>query len=131
LTSGRVQLRPEKEKEDITSSRAQSVIMQPGELVEYADTKMVRKEEVDTALYAGLRQHLLIFKKTTLTDVAQQVNDLFGYTLHFPPSLGQQSFPAKVPLTKDGLMVLKTIIAQSFDVRIVRETEQAIYFAGK
>lgn len=123
LTSGSIRLHPEDMKTEDTS-----IMLSPGDLIEYDRTNVIRKEQVDTEQYAGLRHHMLILKQTPLRDVAKQVYDLYGFSMHFPKDLLDASFTAKIPMNSDGLELLESLLRESFDLRVSEKTEHSLVF---
>lgn len=124
LTSGSIRLHLEEEPD----LRENALTLSPGELVEYAQTNVIRKEQVDPKLYAGLRDHMLILNKTPLGEVATQVYDIYGYTLHFPAGMEDESFTAKIPLNMDGMELLETLLSESFRLEVKSKTDSSLVF---
>ena len=124
LSSGSIRLHAE---EDATHSDM-GLTLSPGELVEYAQKDVIRKEVVDTKLYEGLRNNMLIFNKTPLREVAKQVLDLYGYTLEFPQGVERESFTANLPLSMDGIELLEMLLSESFRLQVSSKTDSVLVF---
>lgn len=122
LATGSIRLHVQENQGD------QGLTLSPGELIEYAQRDVIRKEQVDTKLYAGLRDHVLIFNKTPLRVVATQVFDLYGYTLHFPDGMEDESFTAQLPLTMDGIELLSSLLSESFRLRVSSKKDSVLTF---
>lgn len=123
LTSGKIQLTSQKDE-----FKHDPITVEPGELVEYKDQEIVRKELVDTALYTSLLQNMLVFEKTKLTEVSEQIRNLYGYTLHFPKDIQEQTFTTKFPLTVDGFPVLQSVLEHSFGIKLDKQEGNDLYF---
>lgn len=114
LNSGKVKVRL---AEDSQSDR----IMNPGELIEYeAENHHIDQKEVDTLLYTSWRNNLLVFKETSLAEIAQLVSHNYGYDVKFEQdSLAQLSFTGSVPANQPELLLQTLSI--SFNLNIAQD----------
>lgn len=120
LSSGKVRLKLHKRLE------GQSVTMQPGDYVEYAEEKTsIRKKKVDTAFYTAWVDNKLLFDKTSLKDIAVLVKDNYGMQLTFQDEeLADKRFTGMVP-ADDVELLLETLI-KLYDLEMVRENGQVV-----
>ncbi|WKN44126.1 FecR family protein [Tunicatimonas pelagia] len=107
------------------SQLSEEWVMKPGELIEYeAKNQHVDQKEVDTLLYTSWRNNLLVFKDTSLKEIAQLMSDNYGYKVQFErDSLAQLLFTGSVPADQSELLLQTLSI--SFDLDIT-QNEQTI-----
>ena len=115
LSSGKVRLQLHKRLE------GQSVLMQPGDYVEYAEEKAsVRKKRVDTAFYTAWVDNKLLFNKTSLKDIAVLVKDNYGMQLTFQDEeLADKRFTGMVPA--DDIELLLETLAKLYNLEMERK----------
>lgn len=120
LSSGKVRLQLHKRLE------GQSVLMQPGDYVEYAEEKAsVRKKRVDTALYTSWVDNKLLFDKTSLKDIAVLVKDNYGMQLMFQDEgLTEKRFTGMVPA--DDVELLLETLTKLYHLEMEREKGQVM-----
>ncbi len=96
-------------------------IMNPGELIEYeAESHHIDQKEVDTLLYTSWRNNLLVFKETSLAEIAQLISHNYGYNVKFEQdSLAQLSFTGSIPANQPDLL-LQTL-SVSFNLNIAQD----------
>jgi len=101
-------------------------VMKPGELIEYeADNQRIDQKEVDTLLYTSWRNNLLVFKDTSLEEIAHLMGDNYGYEVQFGrDSLAQLLFTGSVPADQSELLLQTLSI--SFDLNITRDEQKII-----
>ncbi len=102
------------------------VIMLPGEMVEYADSKAkFVKKQVDPELYTSWRENELIFVRTPLSDIAQMLEDNYGLQLVFQtPDIKQKRFTGSSPA--DSVHLLFHTWEQLFGLQITKSGKQII-----
>lgn len=111
LEEGKVQLNVDQEEK-------RAVIMQPGDYVAFSggDNKFERKI-VDPLEYSSWRNDILFFNEVTLEEIAQAVEDHFGYTVYLMDHhLKQKRYKGAFPT--DNLDILLESLARSFDLRV-------------
>ena len=115
LSSGKVRLQLHK------SLEGQSVLMQPGDYVEYAEEKTsIRKKRVDTAFYTSWVDNKLLFDKTSLKDIAVLVKDNYGIQLIFQDEeLADKRFTGMVPA--DDVELLLETLTKLYNLEMQRE----------
>ncbi|MEO0331639.1 MAG: FecR domain-containing protein, partial [Bacteroidota bacterium] len=119
LNSGRVKV----QLSDKNKSQTQWV-MKPGDLIEYeARNQHIDQKEVDTLLYTSWRNNLLVFKESSLAEIAQLMSDNYGYQISFEhDSLAQLSFTGSVPANQPELL-LQTL-SVSFDLDVAKNEQK-------
>jgi ferric-dicitrate binding protein FerR (iron transport regulator) len=90
----RVVLQEGKVKLDLDSSKEPALLMKPGELVEFTEQKDVTvKKQVEAANYTAWRNNQLLFSSTSLREIAQMLEDNYGYKVQFTdPDLAERHF---------------------------------------
>ena len=124
LNTGKVKL-------DIKAAdKAQTVNMQPGELVEFSGTdKSVVKKQVNPELYAAWRHHKMMFEEMTLQEIARILEDNYGISITI-----QDSVLANTRLTgafpTHNLEMILTALPALIEME-VESNEDAIIFKPK
>ena len=91
LDEGKVTLRQSSE------GASSNITMQPGELVEISNAQYVQKK-VNVESYTSWTDHELIFDGTTLTDIAQLLEDTYGYNIQIiDTALADKQFRGRAP----------------------------------
>ena len=118
LNSGKVKVQA------LTSQKESQWVMKPGELVEYKPkNQRVDQKKVDTTLYTSWRKNLLLFKDTSLEEIARLVSDNYGYEVEFgEDSLAYLQFTGSVPADQPELLL--TTLAKSFGLDITQKGKQ-------
>jgi ferric-dicitrate binding protein FerR (iron transport regulator) len=84
------------------------VLMQPGELLELAPAApQASKRKVNPDHYKAWLDKKIVFKGTPLREVAQTIEDLYGYQVEFQdPALAEKQVTALLPMDNlDGLLL--------------------------
>ncbi len=84
------------------------VLMQPGELLELAPAApQASKRKVNPDHYKAWLDKKIVFKGTPLREVAQTIEDLYGYQVEFrDPALAEKQVTALLPMDNlDGLLL--------------------------
>lgn len=99
-------------------------VMKPGDLVEYKpEDQRVNQQKVDTTLYTSWRKNLLLFKDTSLKEIARLIGDNYGYEVTFEEdSLARLQFTGSVPADQPELLL--TTLAKSFSLNITQHEQQ-------
>jgi len=111
LEEGKVQL-------NLDQVKKKAVVMQPGDYVSYSgiDNKFERKI-VDPYEYSSWRNNILFFNEVPIEQIAQAVEDHFGYKVHLMDHhLKQKKYKGAFPT--DNLDVFIESLARSFDLRV-------------
>jgi ferric-dicitrate binding protein FerR (iron transport regulator) len=118
LRSGKVQV--------LTPSK-KDIIIEPGEMVAYEkDSEEWVKKSVETELYTSWTQNLLLFRESTLKDVAQVLQANFGYEVAFEDdSLELLRFTGSNPANAPELL-LKTL-ELSFELRVKKDGKKILF----
>ena len=108
LEEGKVQLTTSNDK----------VVMKPGDLADVSSvTKAIRVRPVNANDYMGWKNNRLIFRGTTLGDIAVLLEDNFGYTVAFEDDeLRQQEFTGAA--SADDIAGLLGTLSQVFGLSI-------------
>ncbi|MEM8968131.1 MAG: FecR domain-containing protein, partial [Bacteroidota bacterium] len=97
-----------------------SVTMQPGERVQYAE-KEVTQETVNTEVYTAWQNRQLMFDRTTLQEVAEILEDQYGYKVIITSQdLSQREISATEAIDVDDLDVLLKVIAKMYQVKLTK-----------
>ncbi len=99
--------------------------LEPGQMI-VADPEQPQlyKSDVDTLYYASWKYNLLSFRGEYLREVAQVIEDRYGYRVDFgTPDIRQLRFTGSVP--SDDLELVLDMIARTFDLT-VRKSEKVI-----
>lgn len=115
LSSGKVQVVTESEK-DIT--------MAPGEMVAFEqDEKKWVKKSVDTKYFTSWRNNLLLFRETSLEEIALLLKSNFGYNIVFEDdSIRELAFTGSNPA--DSPELLLETLQKSFGLAIDRRGQE-------
>lgn len=119
LSEGKVRLQAKH------SQKAEAIVMQPGELVEYAhQERAFVTKEVQPDTYSSWRKGLLVFNQATLNEVIAVLEDSYGYRVELEnPVWRTQKFTAKV--ASNDVDLLLELLAESFDF-VVTQQDQTI-----
>jgi transmembrane sensor len=113
LEEGKVQVMTPTEKQ----------LMQPNELITWTKNGLL-KSSVSASDYKAWLRNELIFKGSTLIQVAQKLQDLYGYEMVLSPAISQKKFTAILP-SQNPEVVLKAIIT-TFDLKMEKDGNKVI-----
>lgn len=120
LDEGRVRLR------DVATRR--QVLMQPGQLVEYATPtrQTLRKAApAEARSLSAYRQNLLVFDEAPLDEVAHRFGEVYGIELLFSgKEFENQRFIGELPVNDLDKALL--ILAETFGCRVQREGQRVV-----
>lgn len=90
----RVVLQEGKVKLDLDSSSEPQMLMKPGDLVEFTEqSEITVTRQVDAADYTAWRNNQLVFARTSLREIAQLLEDNYGYSVKFEdPAMAERNF---------------------------------------
>lgn len=116
----RVTLKEGRVKVDGRADR-QSVVMKPGETVEWTEQKpLLAKKTVKPERYAAWTEKRLVFDGTPLPEVAQMLEDHFGLTVTIEnPALLTKTLSGEISLENE--QVLLQALRDLYGIRITRE----------
>ena len=115
LSSGKVKLAIP------SQSDTSSVTMQPGERVQYEDLK-ITQEVVNTEVYTAWQKHQLIFDRTTLQEIAEVLEDEYGYKVIIESkNLSQREISATKAISIENLETLLEIISKMYQVTLKKD----------
>ncbi|CAA9210669.1 MAG: hypothetical protein AVDCRST_MAG56-2334 [uncultured Cytophagales bacterium] len=117
LAEGKVRLRAE-DKQELT--------LQPGDLAQLDERKAgFEKRRVQPADYSAWRENRVVFREATLREVAQALEDYFGYRVTLlDESLAGRQFQATLPA--DNVEVWLATLSRSFPVQIDSDRKQVV-----
>ncbi|WKN44884.1 FecR family protein [Tunicatimonas pelagia] len=120
LEHGKVKIIPE-------ADTAKALFMHPGELVEYyPEVQSVLRKTTDTPVFTSWKEGELIFHDQTLREIADRLEDTYGYQIIFnDQTIGQKKFTVSIP-TED-VELLFPMLARSFSLHLKRADRQIIY----
>ncbi|WP_170139475.1 FecR family protein [Larkinella arboricola] len=124
LTTGRVQCNLK------NKTGTDTLLLKPGELVELGNdpTRYTRKQ-VDPMLYSAWTQHKMIFKNTSLQEVATMLNETYGFTIGVEkPDLLNRRISGSLPT--DNVDMLLEGIAEACRLH-VNKKDRHIYLTDK
>jgi transmembrane sensor len=119
LESGKVQL-------NLNKNEADSLIMQPGEFVAYtSENKNLERKFVDPEIYSSWRNNILVFEEATIQQIAQTIEDHFGYTVILDDEeLMRKMYKGTFPT--DNVEVLLESLSKSFDLQVIMHGKNII-----
>jgi transmembrane sensor len=119
LESGKVQLNLNKNETD-------SHIMQPGEFVAYtSESKNLERKFVDPEIYSSWRNNILVFEEATIQQIAQTIEDHFGYAVILDDEeLMRKMYKGTFPT--DNVEVLLESLSKSFDLQVIMHGKNII-----
>ncbi len=119
LDEGQVTLHPS-DQMDTTG-----IIMQPGELVEISNAQLVQRR-VDPEPYTAWTAHQLVFDGTPLKDIAQLLNDTYGYDIRITDSkLAEKRFRGRAPVNDVDNLLRQ--LEKVFPLTIKRDEEHMLW----
>ncbi|WP_343688124.1 FecR domain-containing protein [Chitinophaga sp.] len=119
LNSGKVRLHSSKEPE-------KSIVMQPGDLVEFKQQEQtMQRKHADTLTYTSWTKRNLHFENATFAQLAQQLEDTYGVSVEIrDSSLLRQQFTGTVP--GQQMNMLLDGLSELFHVKITKENNKVI-----
>lgn len=123
LNSGKVKLNPKDQLDD-------EIYMDPGELVEFSGAdKKITKKVVNPDHFSSWKTNQLIFKATPLSEVAQTLEDNYGWTVEFEDEIIKTyQFTGTVSTgSKENINILLFTISEVFNIEILEENNQMIF----
>lgn len=118
LESGKVNLLVQQ-----TGHREQQVFMKPGELADVGESAPVRVRSVDPASFTSWQSNQLVFRKTTLQEIATQLEETYGYTVTFTdPALPDKRFSGSVPAQQPDLLLMT--LSKLYNLNISKQNNQ-------
>jgi ferric-dicitrate binding protein FerR (iron transport regulator) len=119
LESGKVQLTVREAR------HADRLVMQPGDLVELAETGQPALRKVDPGKHAAWRRHRIVLDNTSLAEIAQLIEDNYGrrVVVRAGAATGKR-LSGSVP--SNNLNVLLKALSQLFGLNITRQADQII-----
>lgn len=109
---------------------SQEVFMDPGELVELVpENNSLVKSKVDPELFLSWRKGELIFRATPLEEIAQLLEDTYGWRAVFrSDSLKHLQFTGTIHVASaNDLELLMTAISEAFDIGVSRHDDEVIF----
>jgi ferric-dicitrate binding protein FerR (iron transport regulator) len=123
LNSGKVKLNPKDQIDE-------DIYMDPGELVEFSgQDKKITKKIVNPDEFSSWKKNQLIFKATPLSDIAQTLEDNYGWTVEFEEEIIKTyQFTGTVSTESiENIKLLLFTISEAFDIEIKEEKNQIIF----
>jgi len=122
----RVVLQEGKVRLDLESENKTALIMKPGDLVEFAKTdKAPVKKTVDPDNYLAWKDNRLIFSSTSLMEIAQLLEDNYGYKVVFEKEeIAKRKFTGSS--SSENLAELFQKLSLVFDLNIQKESNTLI-----
>ena len=119
LDEGKVTLHPSDQMDST------GIMMQPGELVEISNAQLVRRK-VDLEPYTAWTEHQLVFDGTPLEDIAQLLNDTYGYNIRITDSeLAEKRFRGRAPVNDVDNLLRQ--LEKVFSLTIKRDEERMLW----
>jgi ferric-dicitrate binding protein FerR (iron transport regulator) len=109
-----------------TPAAAQTIHMQPGELVELQGTeRIVRQKDVDPVLYNSWKENRWVFDKTSLAEVARRIESKYGVQVAFSSeSLKEKKISGEIPTT--SITRVLEILSATFGITFTQQKDQII-----
>lgn len=126
LESGKVHLLVEQ-----PGKTRQAITMKPGELAEVeAGNESVKLRPIDTRFYTAWQINKLIFDKTSLSEIATQLEDTYGYTIVFADAgIANKRFSGSMPAQYPDLLL--TTLSRLYNLSITRQNNRLTISAKK
>ena len=107
-----------------TADAGETIIMKPGELVEFKSQQVLRKS-VDPKKYVAWTEHKLILDHTSLRDMVKMLRENYGLNVEVTPSsLLDQTVSGSMPAAREDELVDQ--IARAFRLKATREGNRII-----
>lgn len=102
-----------------------SLVMKPGELVEFSEVGTLVRKPVDPDDYSSWRNNRLVFKSATLEEIARILEDTYGFVVILEDEhLKKKSFTGSS--SSDNIHELLDKLGQIFDLEVVKNDNQII-----
>jgi len=120
LEHGKVKVIPEA---DATTA----MIMQPGEVIEYrSNDQSVLYKAIDIPVFTSWKEGELVFQDQTLREIADRLEDTYGYQITFEDSIiSQKKFTVSIPA--EDVELLFPMLARSFSLHLEKNEDQITY----
>lgn len=103
------------------------IYMDPGELVEFSgDDKKITKKTVDPEQLSAWKNHQLVFKATRLNDIAQTLEDNYGWEIIFEEEI-IKTYQFTGTVSTENIDDLLFTISEAFNIEILEENKQMIF----
>jgi ferric-dicitrate binding protein FerR (iron transport regulator) len=111
----------------VKNQDAEEIFMQPGEMVAFNEvSRELTKKIVNPDIHASWKEHQLIFEETSLGEIAQTLEDIYGITVVFEdPVLATSQFTGLIP--SDDIHVLLEAFTKLYNIRVT-QTQDTIIF---
>lgn len=111
---------------NLGDTEGDTLVLKPGEMVQFRKRPSdYHLERVEKGLYSAWKEHKLVFKNTTLREVAAILQDTYGFeTETGSPELLDRQISGSVPT--DNVELLLQGIAEASAVNITRDGDQLI-----
>jgi ferric-dicitrate binding protein FerR (iron transport regulator) len=122
LNSGKIALR----METADPAREKVITMKPGDLVEYQSARYTYvKKVVDPEMYSSWKSSRLIFEKTRLKEVLQQLHNTYGLNIQVEkPELMNMSVSGSAPTQNIDLLIKG--LSEIFHLELIRKGDTLI-----
>jgi transmembrane sensor len=122
----RVVLQEGKVKLDLKATDETPLVMQPGELVEFTEgNETTVKKNVDADNYSAWKNNRLIFSRTSLKEIAQLLEDNYGYRVIFQNAeIAERNFTGTS--SSENLQELFEKLSVLFELKIKQEENTLI-----
>ena len=120
LNSGKVQL-------NINHPKAQqAILMEPGEMIEFSrENQKVNQKTIEKDIYSTWKENRLVFDDAPLWEVAQNIEDAFGYKITFKDStLAELRFTGATPA--NDLDLLLKVLEGTFTLDIQKSNKEIL-----
>lgn len=106
---------------------ANTVVMKPGDLAQVSqESKDIDLRNVNSSTYLAWRNNTLVFNGTPLSEIAQVLEDNYGYTVTFGDvSLVDRKFSGSSP--SDDVPELLNTLSRIFNIRITQKGKEIIF----
>ncbi|MGV3601261.1 MAG: FecR family protein [Dyadobacter fermentans] len=102
-----------------------TLVLKPGEMVQFRKPAEYQRSHVEKGLYSAWKDHKLVFKNTSLREVAAILQDTYGFeTEASHPDLLDRQISGSVPT--DNVELLLQGIAEASSVTITRDGDQLV-----
>lgn len=108
----------------------EEIFMDPGELVEFSGAdKKITKKVVNPDQFSSWKTKQLIFKATQLSEIAQVLEDNYGWKIEFEEEIIKTyQFTGTVSTeSKDNIKLLLFTISEAFNIELIEENDQMIF----
>lgn len=106
---------------------ANTVVMKPGDLAQVSqESKDIDLRNVNSSTYLAWRNNTLVFNGTPLSEIAQILEDNYGYTVIFgDSSLVDRKFSGSSP--SDDVPELLNTLTKIFNIRVSQKGKEIIF----